>query len=46
VTFSGPGDWAAFDNFRFTETDVPEPGLLALLGLALVGFAASRRKKA
>jgi hypothetical protein len=46
VTFSGPGDWVAFDNFRFTATQVPEPGSLALLGLALVGFAASRRKKA
>lgn len=45
VTFSGPGDWVVFDNFRFT-TQVPEPGSLALLGLALAGFAASRRKKA
>jgi hypothetical protein len=27
------------------ETTVPEPGTLALLGLALAGFAASRRRK-
>lgn len=46
VTFSGPGDWVTFDNFQFSATQVPEPGSLALLGLALAGFAASRRKKA
>lgn len=45
VTFSGSGDWVAFDDFRFAPTKVPEPGSLALLGLGLFGFVASRRKK-
>lgn len=49
VTFSSFGDYVAFDDFRFTESQaaaqVPEPGSLALLGLGFLGFAASRRKK-
>lgn len=46
VTFTPASDWATFDNFRFVENKVPEPGSLALLGLGLLGFMASRRKKA
>lgn len=33
-------------NVRFTEdNDVPEPGTLALLGISLIGLAATRRAK-
>lgn len=45
VSFTPVWDYAAFDNFRFVPTQVPEPGSLALMGLGLLGFAALRRKK-
>ncbi|WP_417319476.1 DUF4082 domain-containing protein [Emcibacter sp.] len=32
-------------NFQFTTQQVSEPGMLALLGLSLTGFAALRRRK-
>jgi hypothetical protein len=48
------GGYAALDNFRIAASDTsgdvgnpaPEPTTIALLGLGLAGFAASRRRKA
>lgn len=34
------------DNINFTRAAVPEPGIVGLFGLGLLGFAASRRKAA
>lgn len=42
------GFWPSFDNLRYNEAaaDVPEPASIALFGLGILGYAASRRRRA
>ena len=49
VVIQGPNQYFALDNLSFvpqSTSSVPEPTTVALLGLGLIGFAASRRKAA
>lgn len=49
INFGGAADQVAYDNITFGSTDpnkTPEPTSLALVGAALLGAAAARRRKA
>ena len=37
--------WSGIDNVRITAASVPEPSAIALMGLGLLGFVATRRKR-
>lgn len=41
-----PGNYFVSSNGQFRLVDIPEPGSLALFGIAMLGVAAARRKRA
>jgi hypothetical protein len=45
LTITRADGWFAMDDFTYADAVVPEPASIALFGLALVGFAAARRRK-
>lgn len=45
IIASGPSFGLSVDNIVINETQVPEPGMLAMLSLGLAGIAAARRRK-
>lgn len=42
----GTGDWWVLDNFEVNAAEVPEPAVLGLFALGLMGFVAARRRRA
>lgn len=45
IVVSSNSDFLSLDNLRYGNTTVPEPGSIALVGLALAGIGAARRRK-
>ena len=45
VTTTDPGGQSHYDNFVTASTGVPEPSAIALMGLGLLVFVATRRRK-